>query len=749
MGGNVELSKVGTTPGEYEIILKVYIDLAGITNAESDHFVAIFRKSDDAEMQVFNLPLTSSKLVIYENETCTEKRRLKTMFAQYEREVKLDPAKYTDPAGYYLSWNNCCRNGDIINITEPVVTTTNLRTYFPPLISSGKPFFNSSPAFEELDGAYICVNEPFRFPFNARDPDGDELRYSMRNPMGYNSNSNSQPQWKSPCSAANAIPGNPALNVDPKKGELFVNPNQLGLFVFSVVVEELRNGLVIGSVQRDYQLYVVDCPPTPPPDPTIKVDGQLVNEASVCDGKPVMLSAVKNSDWNYQWKKDGKNIEGATSSAFSVSESGEYQLVTSLAGTCSKTSRSSVVTIKVTKSNFDLKSNGKPVICATNGSLTLYAVKNTGYAYEWFKDNFKVPGNADSLLVTEAGSYWAIVNDKTNSCKSFSDTFNIERASGNTVSLAASDSRTVLCQGDSVLLLASTRPAFQYVWYHNNQIISPSTESIYTDNAGLYRVEIIDSSGCLNKTNTVEITLSNEIGITIEPVDPLCGTSDKTISLSASPAGGAFTGPGVEGGNFNPQKAGVGTHEIVYSMDGTSTCKSNGKIEVVVYPLPVSDAGKDIFVQAGESGLIGASPVGNLIYTWQPPTGLDAPGMSVTQVTPLQNTEYVLTVTDENGCTNEDNVIVNISYKILIPDAFTPDGDGINETWELRGISSYPNTEVTIFNRWGSVIFYSKGYSTAFNGKYNDQLLPPGTYPYIIKIDSTKPQITGSVMLIR
>lgn len=749
MGGNLELVALKGSPGKFKIVLKTYIDLAGAADAESDHAVRIHRKSDDYSMGTFNLPLKSTNLVIYENETCTEKRRLKTLFAYYEADISLDISQYTDPGGYYLSWNNCCRNTDIINIKDPVVTTTNLRTYFHPLMKDGKEFVNSSPAFTKLDGAYICVNEPFKLQFNAIDPDGDELGYSMQNPMGYNSNSNSQPQWNSGYNANNAIPGSPALHVNPKTGELQVTPNRLGLFVFSVVVEESRNGAVIGSVQRDYQLYVVDCPPTSPPDPTIKVDNQLVTEASVCDGKSVVLSAVKNSDWNYQWKKDGKNVEGATSSELSVSESGEYQLVTSLAGTCSKTSRSSIVTILATKFNFDLKSNGKPIICATNGSLTLHAIKNTGYAYEWFKDNSKVPGSTDSLLATEPGKYWAIVNDKMNGCKSHSDTINVETAPGNTVSLSPSDSRTALCQGDSILLLASEGPAFQYAWYHDNQIIPSNRESIYIDEAGLYHVEIVDSSGCLNKTNTVEITLSNEIGITIDPIDPICGTGNNAIPLSATPSGGTFSGPGVEGGIFNPQKAGIGTHEIVYSMDGSSTCKSSGKTDIVVYPLPVADAGKDIFVQEGGSGQIGAPPIGNLVYAWQPPTGLDAPNISATQVTPLQNTEYVLTATDENGCTNQDNVMVNISYKVLIPDAFTPDGDGINETWNLLGISSYPDAEITIFDRWGAIIFYSKGYSTAFNGKHKEQLLPPGAYPYIIKLDPTKPRITGSLILIK
>lgn len=749
MGGNLELSKVGSAPDQYRIILKVYIDLAGITNAESDHFIGIFRKSDDAEMQVINIPLTSSKLVIYENETCTETRRLKTLFAQYEKEIKLDPAQYTDPAGYYLSWNNCCRNGDIINIQDPTVTTTNLRTYFPPLTLSGKSFQNSSPAFEELDGAYICVNEPFRFPFNAKDPDGDQLRYSMQNPMGYNSNSNSQPQWSSGYNANNAIPGNPALHVNPQTGELQVTPNRLGLFVFSVVVEELRNGVVIGSVQRDYQLYVVDCPPVAPPDPTIKVDNQLVTEVSVCDGKSVLLTAIKNADWNYQWKKDGKIIEGATSSELSTAESGEYQLVTSLAGTCSKTSRSAIVKINVTQLNFDLKSNGKPVICSVNGRLTLYAVKNTGYTYDWFKDNAKVPGNADSLVVTQPGNYWAIASDAVKGCKSLSDTLNVQIVPPSVATLSPSDSRTTICQGDSLLLLVSEGPSYQYKWYKNSQILPENTKSIYIDDAGSYQVEIVDSSGCINKTNAVEISKLNETAVHIEQVDPVCETENGIIPLVATPTGGIFSGNGVEAQTFDPQKAGPGIHEITYALGGTSVCQSSAKTSITVYPSPVAQAGADVFVREGESATIGAPPLDKVIYLWQPPDGLDDHTKSAPLVTPAQNTTYTLRITDENGCSNQDEVAVNISFKVLIPDAFTPNGDGINETWELRGIASYPDAEVTIFNRWGSVIFYSKAYSTPFSGKYKEQFLSAGAYPYTIRLDPAKPLIKGNLMLIR
>ncbi len=87
--------------------------------------------------------------------------------------------------------------------------------------------------------------------------------------------------------------------------------------------------------------------------------------------------------------------------------------------------------------------------------------------------------------------------------------------------------------------------------------------------------------------------------------------------------------------------------------------------------------------------------------------------------------------------------------KVIIANAFTPNGDGINDTWDIQNIGQYPNCIVEIFSRYGDKVFYSSGYNTAWNGKHNGANLPVGTYYYIIKLNSSIKPVTGSLSIIR
>ena len=66
-------------------------------------------------------------------------------------------------------------------------------------------------------------------------------------------------------------------------------------------------------------------------------------------------------------------------------------------------------------------------------------------------------------------------------------------------------------------------------------------------------------------------------------------------------------------------------------------------------------------------------------------------------------------------------------------DAFSPNGDGLNDTWEIRNIADAPDCEVLVYNRWGEAVFYSKGYATPWDGTYNAQKVQPGVYRYVIR----------------
>ncbi|MCF0075668.1 gliding motility-associated C-terminal domain-containing protein [Dyadobacter sp. CY261] len=748
MGGNIEFRALANIPGKYRITLKTYLDLAGTTDAESSHFISVKAKRNDSVLETVYLPLLRTKNLLYENETCTETRRLNTLLAYYEADVTFDPSKFADAEGYYLHWTNCCRNGSIVNLKDPLNTSTFLQTYFPPLTKSGKPFLDSSPSFADLDGAYICAGEPFYFPFDAVDADGDELSYALQDPSGYNSLSGSGAMWQPGYSAVNAIPGNPSLRINPQTGELFVIPNQLGLFVLSVVVHEKRNGEIIGSVQRDYQFYVVDCPPVAPPDPIVRTNGQIGTDFSICNGKTALLTSVRNSHWNYQWKKDGKNIEGANSEELNVTQSGQYQLITSLSGSCSKTGRSDVVTINVTQSKFNITIDGKPVICEPVGKVMLRAMQSKHYSYQWFQDGTQLAATTDSIVANRPGVYSAVITDNVNGCKSLSDSILVMESPGTPITLTSLDAVTSICPGDSIFLSSTQRSDYQYLWYKNGLAITSAGSTLNVDKPGIYKVSVTDSVGCVNTSNDLEILQLAETDIEIEPIIPICETS-APIPLNAIPGGGSFSGVGIDGDHFLPEKAGPGTHEITYTTSKVSSCTKSAKTTVVVYPSPEADAGKDIFVRERESSTIGADFINGLSYIWDPVQGLDDPSRSDPIVTPLQDSEYHLTVTDSNGCTSQDQVRVRVTHPLLIPDAFTPNQDNINDTWVLQGLALYPNVEVAIFDRWGRIVYVSKGYQKPFDGNLHGQPLAPGAYPYVIKLNPSIVAIKGSLLLIR
>src|SRR3546814_8685199 len=112
--------------------------------------------------------------------------------------------------------------------------------------------------------------------------------------------------------------------------------------------------------------------------------------------------------------------------------------------------------------------------------------------------------------------------------------------------------------------------------------------------------------------------------------------------------------------------------------------------------------------------------------SWSPATNLDAPSSPTTKASPLVSTTYVLTVTNENGCTASDTMHVAVLDKMIIPSAFTPNADGMNDAWEILGITDYPGATVRVFTRWGATVYQSRGYPVPWDGTLNGKQVPTG-----------------------
>jgi gliding motility-associated-like protein len=283
VGGQLFITENVGSFYNYKMGLTMYFDaLNGNPGAEDiSTNIFVFRKRDNSALGYVQAPKVERKSVSYTNPQCGI-ANLQTYQITYSIDVRLDPTVFNDPLGYYMIWDRCCRNGTITNIKDPGDAGSLFYLEFPP-ISTVK---NSSPVFPAIQGDYACVNTPFLFNFGGTDPDGDSLSYSLITPMqgfsdkdtpaaiGRGATNYPRLTWINGITVANIIPGPKPLTVDPRTGMLSVTPGNTGLYVFAVQVNEYRKGVKIGTLTRDFQLKVVDCPKMDPPKLLFKPVGR-------------------------------------------------------------------------------------------------------------------------------------------------------------------------------------------------------------------------------------------------------------------------------------------------------------------------------------------------------------------------------------------------------------------------------------------------------------------------------------------
>ncbi|MEP2027038.1 MAG: gliding motility-associated C-terminal domain-containing protein [Reichenbachiella sp.] len=336
VGGEMEL--IHLQDFTYQLNLIQYFDRAQNNNPGPDFSVTIyfFRNSDDALISTATLFQTDDQTVPYTNPECAI-GELETGRVIYSEEIYLDPEIFNEEEGYYATWERCCRNASISNITNPSGQGMTYVIEFPPVVKNGVPFINSSPQLFPPLSDYACVNQTYYADFSGTDPDGDSIVYSLSTPL--NSSVGGiplpipQPKpfpevfFAGGYSIDNVIPGNPSLGIT-KNGFLTVNPSNVGLYVFSVLVEEYRDDVKIGEQRRDFQMLVVDgCDPPTPPNAEVRLDGETglydgsTINYSTADEKCFEILVVDNVGENVNFKAVGVNFDEEVSDIFKIESS--------------------------------------------------------------------------------------------------------------------------------------------------------------------------------------------------------------------------------------------------------------------------------------------------------------------------------------------------------------------------------------------------------------------------------------------
>ncbi|AYQ33008.1 gliding motility-associated C-terminal domain-containing protein [Runella sp. SP2] len=765
------------TQGNYLLTLTLYSDMLTLnpvvggdfSNNDASATVYIFRKSDHVRMDAFELPqqVNQNKPIIYQNEACAGNQQLRTVAQIYSRAISLSPARYNDSQGYYIIWERCCRTAGVDNLQNRGQNVGLVFTLeFPALTQNGTFFRNSSPDLSIPNGEYICINRPFRMNMSATDADGDELRYTLvtplngytneTNPRGLGESRSSYPEvrWAAGYGLSNTIPGNPALAIHPTTGFLTVRASQLGRFTFAILVEEYRNGVKIGSTRREFQLKVIDCGGTPPPSPTVFNSTNTSLPASVveiCEGTNATLQFTSQPNVSYQWQKDGINIPNQKSTTVTINQAGEYQVTASYTSRCALDTVSQLVKVVIVKGPTINFSPSDTLRICNGDTAIIQTTQGNGFVYEWRRDGAVLPTETrSSLATTQIGTYQVAVRG-TNACISRDTAVVILRPSPAKPDITSA--KTQLCGRDSIKLQTVLAPGLSVEWRFNGQVLPQRSNEFNTKLAGTYQVRV-SSGSCSALSDPKRITQVLADTIRFDSLLAVCYDPALRVALQGSPANGIFVGNGVETNNLNVQTAGVGRHSIQYQVNFGNDCVLSKTRVLEIKPIPVLKAPNSVtqLKDASVNVQVQSETPNGETYQWTPPTGIENPTALQTNISTPDNETYTLTATASNGCSAQISIKVVVVHLMFIPDAFSPNGDGTNDTWEIKNLEKFPDAEVFVYNRWGELIHHqSKDHPLPWDGFYENSPAPIGEYTYLILPNTESDNVArrGKVLLLR
>ncbi len=283
-----------------------------------------------------------------------------------------------------------------------------------------------------------------------------------------------------------------------------------------------------------------------------------------------------------------------------------------------------------------------------------------------------------------------------------------------------------------------------------------TSDSIFNLGPGTYTVTIQETDGC---AYIQEFILTEPAPLTIDTiltVDVTCfGGTDGVVELN--PEGGVgpylFTFDGIDwqtDSNFTTLTAGTYTFTIKDSYG----CESSITAITLTQPPPVVvDAGPNITIPYGSSGTLEGSttvlPITSI--SWLPVSDLTCSDCLQPDASPTMTTQYYLSVTDENGCIGIDSVWVWVDLDFDVPNAFTPNEDGLNDFFLIHS-DLLLDFEISIYNRWGQMVFQTNDIRIGWDGEVNGFPQEIGTYLYSIKSTTTLNMPinkSGTILLLR
>ncbi|MFM7177286.1 MAG: gliding motility-associated C-terminal domain-containing protein [Bacteroidota bacterium] len=480
-----------------------------------------------------------------------------------------------------------------------------------------------------------------------------------------------------------------------------------------------------------------------PPAATIS----SISSAPNCPGDTVVLTAGQAPQ--YLWSN------GATTQSISVTNAGSFTVLVSNAAGCSATSMAMTVNYHpVTNSTITPSGN---VLVVQGSQATLTA--GSGTAYLWSTGSV-----SQSISVSTAGTYTVTITDN-NGCVSNPASVNVSYLSAN--NLVSTQGATSFCKGDSVLLTSAFNSYNQ--WYRNGSPIAGATANTYTaKQSGAYQLRYAPPSSTAVFSDTIQVevmALPNTLNVIANGVCPFSSSTIEIVPVTGisyawynEPQGGSL----VQVGNSYTTPVLEETTSYYVLQTNSYGCVAEQTIEIVATVFDVPEA--DFSYAAASSNASGylvsfeSDNVVGVTYDWDfgdigsannnstlPAPDHVYPNTGIYRVTCI--------ATNSTGCsdTTEMDVRVALPDNIFIPNSFTPDNDGQNDLFRVRG-NNILYADMSVFDQWGKNIWNAEKTETGWDGQSPKGYVPVGTYNYAVKVyldNGATSYHRGSINLIR
>jgi len=429
------------------------------------------------------------------------------------------------------------------------------------------------------------------------------------------------------------------------------------------------------------------------------------NDTTICQGQTVNIHPSL-AYTTYQWST------GAITSSIDVTTSGTYWLKVINSSGCNGSD-----TIQLTVSALpQIQINpSAPSIC-TGETVQLTGTANpSSTVLSW---STGLSGSSINASPVSTQSY--TLYGSNNGCKdSVSATVTVKPSP----LLSISPSPVSICQGTQVTLIAnSSLSGTNYTWS-----TGASTNSIQVSPGVSTSYSVIGEANLCKDTAEVFVTVTDAPIIqVVASKNPICEGEPSTLTASGNL-------PNI---NYTWNTGDIGNTLIVspivqknYGVKGTvANCSDSVGITIDVIKKQILDIGDDRLLCLGEDVLLDASHYIGL-FTWS--TGSTSPAIVVNEPG-----IYWVSV-NNNGCISTDSIIFSPCTQLWVPNAFTPNGDGLNDLFQAVLSDNGIEFELSIFDRWGGILFHTNNKEIGWDGMFQGQPLPPGVYTWRISYQAT------------